>query len=238
MSKNTAKLDPLFTAAFYGAHFDGGKTNIVAPYKDQSNQSFDFVGRIDHQVSSLAASIFFNKADNHAVLFFKGTDLPIIRNEGSGRIMGFLRDIKAIFQSRAGKISGQINEAENIYQQILEDPRFDSVEIVGYSVGSQPLNFLAAKHGAVGTAIADMGIHPLVLSQNFQGDGSEMPMKDQMQKRVSVLHLAWDKLPKLFSAGESVGTLISLDNGKNDFAALIHVPQIYAAKARAFTPKI
>ncbi|MBN8521385.1 MAG: hypothetical protein J0L77_05750 [Alphaproteobacteria bacterium] len=234
MAKNERKLDPLLTADFYGRHFDNGEVSITSKYTDGSDQVFDFKSRIDDRATSLAASVFVNSQDGHAIIFYKGTDLPIIRDEGSGRFAGFIKDIQAIFQSKAGQVSRQTLEAERVYLDIMREPSVQSVEIVGYSIGSQHVNYLAAKHRATGTTIADMGIHPDVLGREFQDDKSGKSINEQMLDRVSVLHLAWDKLPKWFAAGPSVGQSISLDQGHfDDIIGLAHIPQTYAHKAKA-----
>lgn len=236
-AKNQSKIEPLGTPDFYANHFDGRQMSIPIAYNNGEVKLFEIMRRVDDPQTGMSAVVMHNRTDGHAVIMYKGTDLPG-RDEGAGR-MGFMKDIDSIMQARRGEVNQQTAPAEKVYLDTLKDPQVKSVEIIGYSIGSQHLNYMAAKHGARGTAIADMGMPTQVLTSVFnKGMADSKPayslneISQSMRERVTVLHLDKDKLPQWASAGPSLGTQIALDAGSAmDWKGLLHVPQVYGINA-------
>lgn len=250
--KNHKKLEPLYMPELYARHFDGHENNITVAYEGSDEpQTFELLKRFDDPATSFSGVVMLNKADGHAVILYKGMDLPG-RDEGSGRA-GFIKDFEGVRQAQKGQINMQTAPAEKLYLETLGSPGIRTLEIVGYSIGSQYLNYMAARHGAKGTAIADMGISDNVLNEAVKSRAADPDMSQyslpeitaQMRQGITVLHLSADKLPKWFAAGPSRGTIIDLDaahasGGKrslkdwfSDRAAIAHIPQIYEAHADA-----
>lgn len=98
-------------------------------------------------------------------MLYKGMDLPG-RNEGCGRT-GFIEDGRTAFQAKMGQLNQQTAPAEAAFLEIRNNPQVESMEVVGYSIGSLHMNYLAAKHDAVGTVIADMGMSNSVLTDIY-----------------------------------------------------------------------
>lgn len=240
MSKNQSKLEPLYAPELYARHFDGQENEIAVSYTDDGHkQTFKFLGRVDDPATSFAGVVMMNSADGHAIIMYKGMDLPG-RDEGAGRT-GFVGDLKTIMQARQGLVNQQTSAAEKLYLDTIGNPDVKSVEIIGYSIGSMHLNYLAAKHDARGTAIADMGIN---YSQNIlksiftdsvadlQSSRTMESLQQQMRRNVTVLDMSADILPKIAAAGPSQGNVRSLDQGSVwDMKAVAHIPQVYKANA-------
>lgn len=234
--KNQALIEPLYAPDLYARHFDGEENKIAIGMKDGSVRTYEFLERIDDKKTSFAASVLLDQESGHAIILYKGMDVPG-RNEGSGR-GGFIGDLRVAYAAKNGEDNIQTPPAEQTYLNTLNDPRVKSLEIIGYSIGSLHLNTMAAKYGAQGTAIADMGISNQVLTSIFnkgvEGPGLNLveDMDAAMKTRVTSLKKEWDKLPASSAASAPRGTVISLDQGSwTDILGLAHIPQVYAADA-------
>lgn len=235
--KNQAKIEPLYAPELYARHFDGKENRIAIGMRDGSQRTYDFHKRIDDPSSSFAATVMLDKTSGHAIIMYKGMDLPG-RNEGSGRT-GFLKDYETARAASQGHDNAQTGAAEKVYLDTLQDPDVKSLEIVGYSIGSLHLNYMAAKYGAKGTTIADMGIPDQVLSSVYnKAAGSSQPlhsldeMNAGMRDRVTSLKKEWDFIPASHAASPPRGQVLTLDRGNwSMFLGIAHIPQVYRADA-------
>lgn len=235
---NFRQMEPLYAPELYYRHFDGGEKSILVPQRGQDQpRQYDFYRRFDDPASSFSGAAFINRETGHAILMYKGMDKPFF-DEGSGRT-GFMKDAKVALQASSGTDNVQTQAAERAYLDIANDPNVKSMELVGYSIGSLHMNYMAAKHGAVGTNLADMGMPSSVLASQFNeavagGGGqthSQQEIAEAMQNRVTTLTMRADVLPRAFAASAPLGKENILDAQGLNWMGVTHVPMFYAKEA-------
>lgn len=157
--------------------------------------------------------------DGHAVLVLQGMNRWFMDRGGVGDA---LSDLGAVL---AGA-DDQWQSAERQYLALACNPAITSVEVVGYSLGSQSASVLAARHGAQATVFGDMGA-PRAL---FAGLGAHQAqaMRSALRERVVSLRLSGDVAVRLFGAGDVVGQVIDLPQG---VAGVFHAPEVYRNSA-------
>ena len=234
--KNIKVIDPLHAPEFYDRHFNRHESWITIPDLSKNFRHYDLISRTDDPKSGFQGSVFLDKNTGHAVVLFKGMDIPL-KDEGHGRL-GFLRDIFTAAQSFLGKrTNSQSAAAEKIYLDTLQNPDVKSVETIGFSLGTLHVNHVAAKYGAVGTVLSDLGSSDRSLEKIFNqesgADADENSLLKKLRENVTVLDMGMDLLTKFFSAGPSRGTTIRLDEGPfPDLSGLFHRANTYARKAK------
>ena len=236
---NARVIEPLYVPELYTRHFDGGENTLMVPAgKDGRAEKYEFLRRIDDPKTSFFASVLLNKETGHAIILYKGMDKPFV-NEGGGT-MGFATDAKVAFQAALGGMNSQTKDAEKAFVETRNDPRVKSLELVGYSIGSLHMNYMAAKYGAVGTNIADMGISTSLLTSVFNREsrvgmrpGYTLPeISKAMQERVTTLTMRADFLPRSFAASGPRGRETVLDKDSLALGGALHIPYFYMKEAQ------
>lgn len=236
LAQNLRMIEPLAAPEAYYNHFDGGQNTLRIPHADGSSAEYRLHTRHDFRGSSMSAVVLRNPDNGHAIIMFKGADLPG-RNEGAGR-MGFVGDVRVAFQSRRGEENHQTRDAEQAFLTTARDPQIRSLEMVGYSIGSIHANYMAARHGAVGTNMADMGLAQGVLTHAFneRSEGRPVPVDqiDQtMRENIVSLGMRADFLPRQFAGSEPRGSVVVLDQDSIRLGGAAHVPYFYMKAAQA-----
>lgn len=232
VSKNVSKIEPLAAPQFYADIFDGKKETLDVAYRGGDAATFDFVERFDDKDSSFSAVLMQNKTDGHAVILFKGMDLPG-RDEGAGRL-GFIDDLKTVVLHKMGYETDQEAQANKVYDATIASDKINSLEVIGYSIGSIFTNRLAAEKGAKGTNIAELGYYT-------RDDAEETP---DLSGQITSLRLRGDVIARVGMVGDVAGHEVMLDGDralKIPFTnaaipypypgGIAHVPQVYAAEA-------
>lgn len=236
-NKNHKTLNPLSAPELYNAHYSGGKDEalIVNPSNGRLSR-FELMSKTNDAKTGFQSAVMIDRDTGHAVILYKGMDTPLM-NEGNGRL-GFLRDAYTAAQSLLGfKKSYQTPGAEKVYLDTINHPDVKSVELVGFSLGTLHVNYMAAKYGAVGTVLSDLGIADNTLTHLFNkksgAENDPNALMNTLKGNITVLHMGLDIIPQLFGVGPSRGHVISLDEGdKPDLSGLTHRTEVYRDKAR------
>ena len=245
--KNIRRIDPLYTTDIYYSYFDHGQTAVNVPYGDGTGHKFELLKRYEDPKTGFVGASFINKEDGHAILLYKGMDVPF-SDQGGGRFR-FLKDIWTIAQSHLSGESAQQTKADEAYLETRNNPAVKDMEVAGFSMGTIFTNHVAAKYGAKGTVFADLGIADSTLEEIFnqQAHGSKPvgvhpayvlnEMEDQMRDNVVVLKMKADLLPRIFALGPSRGRSVDLDAGpKADPDGIHHSAGIYLGQAEKIDP--
>lgn len=235
--KNHKTLNPLSAPALYNAHYSGGKdeTLVVDPATGRLSH-YELLSKTNDTKTGFQSAVMIDRGTGHAVILYKGMDTPLM-NEGNGRL-GFLRDAYTAAQSLLGfKKSYQTAGAEKTYLDTINHPDVKTVELVGFSLGTLHVNYMAAKYGAVGTVLSDLGIADNTLTHLFNkksgAENDPNALMNKLKENITVLHMGLDIIPRLFGAGPSRGNVISLDEGDNpDLSGLTHRTEVYRDKAK------
>jgi hypothetical protein len=222
LAKQQSRLEPLLAPIVYTRHFYGPREaagqpidlqdTVWQPHRDLSDPASGFDG-----------SVLLDPATGHALVLFKGMD----RMSVEGGPLGALTDLVQVFGARFGGANAQVAVAERAYLQTLCDPQVRSVEVIGYSLGSQPANLLAVRWGATGTVFGNMGIAPERLAQGLT-DAPAGTTRATVDARLTVLSLGGDVLVRMFGVGEEIGRRIDLPGSA---LGVLHDPEIYAHAA-------
>jgi hypothetical protein len=244
--KNIRRIDPLYTTDIYYSYFDHGQTSVNVPYGDGTGHKFDLLKRYEDPKTGFVGASFINKDDGHAILLYKGMDVPF-RDQGGGHFR-FLKDIWTIAQGHLNGASAQHEKAEQAYLETIGNPGVRDMEVAGFSMGTIFTNYMAAKYGAKGTVFADLGIADSALEKLFNQRAENKAlgvhpayilneMEDQMRDNVVVLKMKADLLPRIFALGPSRGRSIDLDAGPEaDPDGIHHSAGIYLNQAGKIDP--
>jgi hypothetical protein len=225
LAKQRSAIDPLRVPALYDALFYGRRSDPLAaievdgarlrPYKE-----------IDDPDTGLQGFVLLDEASRHALILFKGMDRPFAEHGGLG---GVFTDLGGVLAAKFGTGNSQFPRADNAYTEALCDTRIESIELVGYSMGSQIANYLAVKYGARGVVFGDMGLDATLLKR-YAANGNPEAARQQAREHIVSLALSGDLLVKMFGVGDVVGTVVELPGG---LAGVFHQPEIYANAANA-----
>ncbi len=224
LAKQRTAIDPLRVPALYDDLFYGRRSDALAaievdgaryrPYKD-----------IDDPDSGLQGAVLLDDASRHALILFKGMDRPFVERGGIG---GVFTDLGGVFAAKFGTGNSQFPHADSAYTEALCDERIESIELVGYSMGSQIANYLAVKYGARGVVFGDMGLDATLLQRHARG--SPEAARKHAREHIVSLALSGDLIVRMFGVGDVVGTVVELPGG---LAGVFHQPEIYANAANA-----
>lgn len=246
-AKNVRTLNPLAAPDLYYELYDNAavKVKITDP-KTLDVQNYELKANINRPETSAHFKILKSPETGHHILIAKGMDLPG-RDEGAGK-SGFAEDLKQqLSADYGGCITGQVMDAEEIYLDLLQDPEVKSVEVIGYSIGAIPANYLASVYDAKVTNIADLGVpgtgwdsaYQKRMAENFSlcthglFPGAHGDFAKNLNGNVVGLELRMDTMGGLAGGvGTRFGKTIVLDEKDINLKGVGHVPLIYAETAR------
>jgi hypothetical protein len=224
LAKQRSAIDPLrvpvlYTELFYGQHRDSSATI------DAGSMKFRRYRQFEHPGSGLSGFVLLDEASGHALILFKGMDRPFSEGDSLG---GAFTDLGGVLAAKLGTGNGQFPRADEAYTEALCEQAIQSIELVGYSMGSQIANYLAVKYGAFGVVFGDMGLDATLLKREAHGDVKAA--RAQAREHVVSLSLNGDLMVKMFGVGEVVGKVVTLPGG---LAGVFHQPEVYANAAKA-----
>ena len=151
-------INPLTAPALYSRHYGPNKEDTITTMnRDGKLMKLEMLSHLEDAKSGFYGDVMIDKASGHAIILFKGMDVPL-RNEGNGRT-GFLRDAFVAAQTWfTGANNMQTPFADKLYQDTRNNPDVKSVEVIGFSLGTLHANYIAAKYGVPTTVLADLGI--------------------------------------------------------------------------------
>lgn len=224
LAKQRSVIDPLRAPALYSEVFYGDSDHMQAVFT-VDDMRFRRYRQFDDPESGLSGVVILDETSGHAVILFKGMDRPFAEQGG---LIGVLTDIGGVLHAKFGTGNSQLPRADAAYTEALCEAVIKSIEMVGYSMGSQIANYLAVTYGATGVVFADMGLDP-ALVRLHAGDNLQA-VRDQARRRIVSLSLSGDLVVKVFGVGEPIGEVVKLPGGLSD---LLHQPEIYARAANA-----
>lgn len=224
LAKQRSAIDPLrvpglYSELFHGRLSDSSAAMRVGGMRLRRHKQFD------HPDSGLSGFVLLDEATGHALMVFKGMDRPFAERGGWA---GVFTDLGVVLAAKFGTGNSQLPRADDAYTEALCDESVRSIELVGYSMGSQIANYLAVKYGAHAVVFGDMGLDAALLKLHARGS-LEAARKEARDHIVS-LSLSGDLVVKAFGVGEVVGTVVNLPGGLN---GVFHQPEFYADAANA-----
>jgi hypothetical protein len=225
LAKQRASIDPLRVPALYDDLFYGRRNDPLAAI-EVDGARFRPYKEIDDPDSGLQGFVLIDEASRHALILFKGMDRPFAEHGGLG---GVFTDLGGVLAAKFGTGNSQFPSADGAYTEALCDERIESIELVGYSMGSQIANYLAVKYGARGVVFGDMGLDATLLKRHAANGDAEAARRRAREHIVS-LALSGDLLVKMFGVGDVMGTVVELPGG---LAGVFHQPEVYANAANA-----
>lgn len=224
LAKQRGAVDPLRVPALYSELFYGTWRDSAGAI-DAGGMRFRAYRQFDDSDSGLSGFVLLDDASGHALVLFKGMERPFSERDSLG---GLFTDLGGVLAAKFGTGNGQIPRADDAYTEALCEELVQSVELVGYSMGSQIANYLAVKYGAYAVVFGDMGLDSTLLERHSRGD---LPAaRAQAREHVVSLALRGDWLVKAFGVGEVVGTVVDLPGA---LAGVLHQPEVYANAANA-----
>jgi hypothetical protein len=224
LAKQRSAIDPLRVPALYSELFYGQHSDSLAAV-NADGMSFRRYKQFDHPDSGLSGFVLLDDASGHALVLFKGMDRPFAERDGWG---GVLTDLGGVLAAKFGTGNGQLPRGDDAYTEALCEEDIKSIELVGYSIGSQIANYLALKYGAFAVVFGDMGLDSTLLKRHA---GSDLQAaRTRAREHVVSLSLSGDWVVKLFGVGEVVGTVVKLPGV---LAGVFHQPEVYANAANA-----
>lgn len=249
--KNIRLLNPLGAPDLYFELYDNAAKQVtITDSKTNETETYELVANINNPDTSSHFKVIKNPDTGHHVLIGKGMDLPVIKDEGAGRFNGMYEDLWQ--QENAeddGCITGQVLDGEAAYLELLQDPSVKSIEVIGYSIGTIPANYLASVYDAKITNIADLGVPHTGRDEAFglqkwtaenfnvcakgMFPGAHGQFKDNLNQNTVGLELRADAMGgSIGGVGMRFGQQIILDKDELNIAGAAHVPQVYADSAR------
>ncbi len=243
--KNVRILNPLAAPDLYFELYDNAakRVTITDPQTNES-QNYELVENINNPETSSHFKVIKNTETGHHILIGKGMDL-VGRDEGAGRIAGVIEDLDQQGSAEdEGCVTGQVLDGEKAYLELLQSPDVKSIEVIGYSIGSIPANYLASVYDAKVTNIADLGVPGSEFdaeptSENFNVcahglfPGAHGEFKTNLNENVVGLALRLDTMGgSLGGVGTRFGKQIVLDENDVNLMGIGHVPEVYADSAR------
>lgn len=226
LAKQRAAIDPLEVPALYSELFYGRHPDSLAALFQADGMSFRRYRQFDHPDSGLSGFVLLDDASGHALVLFKGMDRPFAERDGG--LGGALTDLGGVLAAKFGTGNGQFPRADDAYTEALCEEAIKSIQLVGYSMGSQIANYLAVKYGAYAVVFGDMGLDSTLLKRHARGD--LQAARARAREHVVSLSLSGDLVVKLFGVGEVVGTVVKLPGA---LAGVFHQPEVYASAANA-----
>lgn len=222
--KQRRVIDPLkgpglYSELFYGPPAQSQAAINVDGMVFRRHKEFDDAG------SGLSGFVLLDDASGHALVLFKGMDRPFAERDGW---RGVFTDLGEVLAAKFGTGNDQLRLADGVYTEVLCDEAVQSIEVVGYSMGSQIANHLAVKYGAYAVVFGDMGLDSALLKRHARGD--LQAARAQAREHVVSLSLNGDVLVKLFGVGEVVGNVVKLPG---ILVGVFHAPEIYANAANS-----
>ncbi len=224
LEKQQRVIDPLRAPAIYDDFFYGHHEDLRFAI-DVDGTRYRPYKLFDDAASGLSGSVLLDAASGHALILFKGMNRPFVDSGGLG---GILTDLGAVFRAKFGTANEQFVPADHAYTEALCDPRIASLELIGYSLGSQLGNFLSVKYGATGVVFGDMGLDGTLLKHYAQGDMAAT--RTRLKSQLTSLALSGDLLVKMFGVGDVVGERVYLPGGAS---GVFHQPEVYTYAANA-----
>lgn len=209
----------MYSELFYGQRGD----SLAAINVD--GVDFRRYKQFDDPDSGLSGFVLLDDASGHALVLLKGMDRPFAERDGWG---GVMTDLGGVLAAKFGTGNDQLRRADDAYTEVLCDEVINSVELVGYSMGSQIANYLAVKYGAFAVVFGDMGLDSTLLKRHARGD--LQAARTRARERIVSLSLSGDLVVKVFGVGEVVGTVVKLPGV---LVGVLHQPEIYAKAANA-----
>lgn len=238
--KNSRLLNPLAAPDLYFELYDNSASKVTITDSKDQKTSYELVANINDTESSFHGKVIKDPDTGHHIMLFKGMDLPLVRDEGAGRL-GFAEDLSQRSDAENhGCITKQTVAAEQAYLELLQNPDVKSLEVIGYSIGSIPANYMASIYGATVTNIADLGVpQPGETSTNFSASAHGLfpaahgEFKTNLTENVVGLELRGDALGgSVGEVGQRYGQQIVLDEDDLNLFGFAHIPMVYADSAR------
>lgn len=224
LAKQRRAIDPLRVPALYSELFYG-KQRDSPDAIDADGMSFRRYRQFGDPDSGLSGFVLLDDASGHALVLFKGMDRPFSERDGWG---GVLTDLGGALAAKFGTGNAQLFRADDAYTEALCEEAIQSIELVGYSMGSQIANYLVVKYGAYAVVFGDMGLDSTLLKRHAGGDLGAA--RARAREHIVSLSLSGDLMVKLFGVGEVVGTVVELPGA---LAGVFHQPEVYANAANA-----
>ncbi|MGM9491522.1 hypothetical protein [Ideonella sp. YS5] len=224
LAKQRGAIDPLRVPGLYTELFYGQRTDSQAAI-EAGGMSFRRFRQFDHPASGLSGFVLLDDASGHALILFKGMDRPFSE---SGGWSGVFTDMGGVLAAKFGTGNSQFPHADDAYTEALCEDAIQSIELVGYSMGSQIANYLAVKYGAYAVVFGDMGLDATLLKRHAQGDLKAA--RARAREHVVSLSLGGDVVVRMFGVGEVVGTVVQLPG---TLSGVLHQPEVYAHAANA-----
>lgn len=213
VAKAQRLVDPLEAPAVYDEVVYGAHRNLDDVL---AIGGLDF--RVAEQVDEdggYSATVLRQVSGNHAMLVLQGMNRWFADRGGFGDAMA---DLGAVF----GGTRTQTGAAERQYLALACDDSVGSLEVIGYSLGSQSAYLLALNHGAQAVVFGDMGLPSRAL------DGMDTEAQEAalaaLHEQVVSLRLSGDVLVRLFGASQRPGREVDLPGG---LGGVFHQPEIY-----------
>jgi hypothetical protein len=224
LAKQRRAIDPLRVPALYSELFYGAQRDSQAAFQ-AGGMSLRRYRQFDDPDSGLSGFVLLDDASGHALILFKGMDRPFAERGGLG---GVLTDLGGALAAKFGTGNGQLFRADDAYTEALCEELIKSIELVGYSMGSQIANYLAVKYGAYAVVFGDMGLDSTLLKRHARGD--VRAARALAREHIVSLSLGGDLVVRMFGVGEVVGTVVELPGA---LAGVLHQPEVYANAANA-----
>ncbi len=192
-----------------------GAAHLTVSDIDGNELVFREVHSVDNPETGFVGKIFFNDAHNHALVVYSGMD-------GHRDPESVPKDIESYMQAYAGHANAQALEAQELYLHAAE--MAGSVEIMAHSMGTIHLDTAAARFGAVGTNIADMGLPAAVHTSQLLHYGEHYSQK--IADNVTSYNIPTDRPPQMdFLRGVYEMTGIGNPDGML-YAGPVHATQV------------
>ena len=226
-AKNQREIESFSVPGFYARFYDNQAAIVQV-----GDQQYELQENLNDPDSSAHAKVVHNIESGHTIIIFKGMDKPGF-DEGAG-IFGFVGDTFGHHGDSAdGCLSDQVRFFEQEYLRILQDPNVPSVELIGYSIGSTPANYLVGQYGAITTNIADLGVpsgHFVEACENGHFPLVNEEFNANLAANIVGLELRADGLGgAIGDIGPQHGEQITLDENDLNLIGAFHVPQAYEA---------
>jgi len=224
LAKQRSAIDPLRVPALYSELFYGQHRDPLATL-DVDGVGFRRYRQFDDADSGLSGFVLLDDVSGHALVLFKGMDRPFAERDGWS---GVFTDLGGVLAAKFGTGNGQLRRGDDAYTEALCDAAIRSIELVGYSMGSQIANTLAVKYGAFAVVFGDMGLDATLLKRHARGD--VQAARARAREHVVSLALSGDVVVKVFGVGEVVGSVVKLPGV---LVGVLHQPEVYANAANA-----
>lgn len=218
------QLDPLDAPTLFTEHFFPNREDRDRPFIALADAQYATLADWADEATGLHAALMIDHPSGHAVLMFRG-----VTRIGSdpGGFGAFFHDAAILLSAKAARENPQILVGEAFFHRARCEPEVRSLEVIGYSLGSQVANALAVRQRAVGTVFGDMGLDPSVIERDSEPD--KAALRADLKRRWRSLQLSGDLLVRVYAVGETVGERIDLPAG---LVGVLHQPEVYVNSVR------